>query len=123
MVKGIGNDIIATDRIKGVINRQGQKFLDNTFTKQEQSYCDKHQESFRNYAGRFAAKEAVAKALGTGFRENITFLDIEIMNDDNGRPYVVLSKRLENLLGDVTIHISISHCKEYANAVAILCDN
>jgi len=120
MIKGIGNDIISIERVKGVIDRQGQSFLDRTFSEREQSYCNKHNESTRNYAGRFAAKESVAKALGTGFRDNVNFLDIEIINDEYGKPFVILSEQLKNSLGEITIHVSISHCKEFANAVAII---
>lgn len=120
MFKGLGNDIIAVDRIENVINKRGQRFLDRTFTINEQQYCQKHKESVRHFAGRFAAKEAVAKALGTGFREEVDFLEIEIINDALGKPVVTLSPKLKDLVGDVSVHISISHCKEYATAVAFV---
>lgn len=120
MIKGIGNDIIAVERIVDVINRHGKRFLDRTFTSEEQAYCQQHRESVRHYAGRFAAKEAVVKALGTGFRGEVDFLEIEILNDELGKPVVHLSQNILNLVGDVSALVSISHCKEYATAFAIV---
>jgi holo-[acyl-carrier protein] synthase len=121
MIKGLGNDIIAIERIENVIERHGQRFLDRTFTSNEQEYCKRHKESVRHFAGRFAAKEAVVKALGTGFRDEVDFLEIEIINDDLGKPLVNVSPKITDLVGTVTISVSISHCKEYATAVAVVC--
>lgn len=121
MIKGLGNDIISIERIVHIIERHGKSFLDRTFTIEEQAYCQKHRESQRHYAGRFAAKEAIVKALGTGFREGVDFLEIEILNDQLGKPIVHLSQNLIDQVGNVTVSVSISHCKEYATAVAIVC--
>lgn len=120
MIRGIGNDIISVERIKGVIERHGSRFLNKVFTKQEQAYCCGYKESARHFAGRFAAKEAIVKALGIGFRYGITWLDIEIINDRDGKPEVFCSPKLQELVGDSRIMLSISHCKEYAAAVAIV---
>lgn len=119
-MKGLGNDIIAIKRIKEVMDKHGQRFLDRTYTLKEQEYCNKHKESLRNYAGRWAAKEAIAKAFGTGFGEESSLLDIEILNDSKGKPFAYLSTKLQKNFGEVSIHVSISHCKEYATAVAII---
>lgn len=121
MIKGLGNDIIAVERIGQAIERNGQRFLDRIFTPKEQAYCQQHRESNRHFAGRFAAKEAIVKALGIGFRGDVEFLTIEILNDDLGKPHAYLSPKVAALLGEATLLISISHCKEYATAVAILC--
>lgn len=119
-ILGLGNDIIEVARIEAILARHGQHFLDKLFTLDEQTYCLKHQDAARHLAGRFAAKEAVVKAIGTGFREGTGWLDIEILNNDEGKPVVHLSKALKELLGNLEVLISISHCKEYASAVALL---
>lgn len=118
MLCGIGNDIIEIHRIHKAINKYGKKFLDKIFTFKEQEYCLKYAQSERHFSGRFAAKEAIVKALGCGFRDGITWLDIEICNEGSGRPYVVFSHKLNELFGDVEILISISHSKEFATAFA-----
>lgn len=118
-MSGLGNDIIEIKRIANAIQRHGQRFLDEIFTLQEQTYCLLHQQSERHFAGRFAAKEAVVKALGTGFSKGITWQDVEILNDSSGKPNVFLSKPLKVRFDHPEILLSISHCKEYATAVAI----
>ena len=120
MVRGLGNDIIAVSRIETAIDRYGQKFLDRVFTISEQNYCSRYKESTRNYAGRFAAKEAIVKALGTGFRNGLGWLDIEILNDSSGKPIVQFSDKLNQQFGNPQMMLSISHCREFASAVAIL---
>lgn len=115
MSLSVGTDIIEIQRIEQAIVRHGKRFQDRLFTALEQEYCDKHEFSSRNYAGRFAAKEAIAKALGTGFGKELSFADIEIYNDDSGKPVVsIQGERRE----DITL--SISHCKDYAVATAII---
>jgi holo-[acyl-carrier protein] synthase len=117
---GIGNDIIEISRIREVMGRQGQRFLDRVFTKKEQQYCLKHKEPERHFAGRFAAKEAIAKALGSGLKDGLSWLDIEILNDSQGKPVATLSPAISERLNKPQILLSISHCKEYATAVALL---
>lgn len=119
MIKGIGNDIIEIERIAASIEKHGQHFLDRIFTLREQKYCLRHHESARHFAGRFAAKEAIVKAFGTGFREGISWLDLEIHNSPEGKPQVSLSALLQNKFDHPKIEISISHCRTYATAVAI----
>lgn len=119
IIKGIGNDIIEISRIKGVISRHGQRFLDKVFTKAEQNYCLQHQDSEKNFAGRFAAKEAIVKALGTGLKNGISWLDFEILNDAAGKPVVHFSPSLQKRFASPNVMISISHCKAYATAFAI----
>lgn len=119
MITGVGTDIIEIERIDQSIEKYGKKFLDRLFSPEEQSYCDKHKESARHYAGRFAAKEAVVKALGTGISEGTAWLDIEVLNDPQGKPMVLLSNALREKHGHPRIHLSISHNKSYATAFAV----
>ena len=119
-IHGIGNDIIEIERIEKSIQRYGQKFLDRIFTKNEQNYCLKHHRSSRHFAGRFAAKEAVVKALGTGIREGISWLDIEIINDNFGKPCVSFSEKLQISFPNTQVLLSISHAQLYATAMAML---
>lgn len=116
IIKGLGNDIIEIDRIKKAVEDKGQFFLDRIFTKEEQEYCNKN---FAHLAGRFAAKEAIAKALGAGIGEKIGWLDLEISNNDSGKPQVKISEKVKKNFHNPTILISISHCRHYATAMAI----
>jgi holo-[acyl-carrier protein] synthase len=116
MIKGIGVDIIELDRF----NEVNQSFLDKLYTKAEQRLF--HGNNYQTLAGNFAAKEAVAKALGTGF-SGIAPIEIEVLRRPSGSPYVVLSGNARALLdsmGGGTIHISISHSKHSAVAMAVL---
>ncbi len=119
MIRGIGTDIIEVSRIEANIQKHGQKFLEKVFTKNEQDYCKSFRQSSRNFAGRFAAKEAVAKALGSGLTQGLNWLDMEILNDSQGKPYLILSEPFNNRFENPLIHLSISHCHEYAVATAI----
>jgi len=89
------------------------------FTKEEQSYCLKHKKSSQHFAGRFSAKEAIVKSLGTGLRHDVNWLDIEILNDEQGKPHVTLSPPLSQKFDHPEFLLSISHSQEYATAVAI----
>ncbi len=119
MVLGLGSDIIEVQRIESSIARHGQRFLDRIFTKNEQQYCLQHRDSARHFAGRFAVKESIVKAFGLGIGETISWLDIEINNDPKGKPYPSFSPRVQSHFDHPVVHITISHCKEYAMAVAI----
>lgn len=119
MILGIGNDIIEIARIQAVIARHSKRFLNRIFTPSEQEYCLKRKNPALHLAGRFAAKEAIVKALGTGFSQGISWLDIEIKNDSKGKPIVSFSPSAKELFGDLNLHISISHCHHYATAFAV----
>lgn len=116
---GIGNDIIEVDRIRKSIERYGDRFLDRVFTQREQTYCLARKDAAIHFAGRFAAKEAVVKALGTGFTEAVSWVDIEVVNDAKGKPTVLLSAKANHIFNQPLLHISISHCHTYATAVAV----
>ncbi len=120
MILGIGNDIVETARIQAVLTRYSQRFLNRVFTSYEQDYCLKRKEPALHLAGRFAAKEAIVKALGTGFSQGLTWLDIEIRNHPTGKPIAIFSPFAQELFGDLTtLHVSLSHCQQYATAFAI----
>lgn len=118
-----GTDIIEINRVEEAIESLGDKFLNGVFTKQEIEYCEsKKKQKYQHYAGRFAAKEAVFKAISELLESKyeIKWTDIEILNNENSKPKVNLKLKLENI---ENIDISISHCKQYATATAVLQTN
>ena len=119
MITGLGNDIIEIDRVRTSIERHGLHFLNRLFSTKEQDYCYRYQDPAPHVAGRFAAKEAIAKALGTGFGEHLSWHDIEIINDESGKPIVHLSDTQRKKYNNPQVILSISHCNEYALATAI----
>lgn len=119
MIQNIGNDIIEISRIQANFERYGVKFLERIFTPEEQTYCLRFNHPAPHLAGRFAAKEATAKALGCGIGTDLSWLDISIQNSEKGSPFVLLSTRADLKFNHPNILISISHCREYATAVAI----
>lgn len=119
MIKGLGTDIIEVSRIEKAWKQHTHHFLDRLFTKKEQEYCFKHRHFLLHLAGRFAAKEAISKALGTGFGQHLGWLDIEILNDEAGKPYATLSASAAHTFNHPHLILSISHCRHYATAVAI----
>lgn len=120
MEEGLGTDIIEIKRIASAIERHGERFLLSLFTEKERSYCQRYADPSPHYAGRFAAKEAILKALGTGLQKEIGWLDIEVIGDSHGKPEVHLSERLRQNFPKAIFLLSISHCKEYAIATAHL---
>ena len=119
-----GVDIIEIDRIKKSVDANGFAFRDRVYTETEIKYCEsKKAACFQSYAVRFAAKEAVVKALGTGISRGIALKDIEITNDVNGKPSVNLYGKarevFEELKGD-SLSISLSHCESYAVAYVVI---
>lgn len=119
-VKGVGTDIIEIERIRVAIDRHGDRFLDRLFTEAEKEYCLRYKDAPPRFAGRFAAKEAVLKAFGTGLSNEMSWKEIEIVNDKQGKPEVQLSVRLQGLLSIDHVFLSISHCDTYATATAIV---
>ena len=121
MIIGIGNDIIEIERVEKAILKEG--FKNKVYTQKELENIEKRGNRTETYAGIFSAKEAISKAIGTGVRE-FSLTDLEILNDDLGKPYVVISEKLDKILKakkeDYQIEISISHSKKYATAVAII---
>jgi len=120
MIKGIGIDIIEIERIKDAITRRKDAFIERLFTEKERQMCPTGSETSlaTHYAGRFAAKEAVSKALGTGFR-GIDWKDIEIISDELGKPNVFLSQKIRERFGNPQLLITISHSKIHASAFCL----
>lgn len=119
MIRGLGNDIIEIARMRSSIDRHGQHFLNRLFSQQEQDYCYRFQDPSPHFAGRFAAKEAIAKAMGTGFGAHLSWHDIEIINNELGKPTVRFSNAVQSKHHNPQVLLSISHCTEYAIATAI----
>jgi holo-[acyl-carrier protein] synthase len=119
MIKGLGTDIIEIARIEKSIEEHAHHFLSRVFTENERAYCQKFKISAPHFAGRFAAKEAIAKALGTGFGESLSWQDIEILGEESGKPTVTLSAKANKSFQNPNIFISISHSSSHATAVAI----
>lgn len=117
-----GIDIIEINRIKKSIENKGEKFISTMYTEKEINYCEsKKNQKYQHYAARFAAKEAIFKALSTRLEKRFNWKDFEILNDKNGKPKIVLQCEIPEL---EDIDISISHCKEYAvaNVIAVYRD-
>jgi len=122
MIGGLGTDIVEISRIREMLERHGSHFVDRCFTRSEIEYATKHRDPTLRYAGRWAAKEAVVKVLGTGFVQGITFHDVEVVSLHTGQPTVRLSGRAAEIAveqGIERILLSISHAREYAVATAI----
>ncbi len=120
-IVGIGTDIVECVRIARMIEEHGEVFLRRVYTDHEIRYCQARKRAMEHFAGRWAAKEAILKCLGTGWRRGINWTDLEVRNDANGMPCVNLHgavKELAERLGIGTIHLSISHCRAYATAYA-----
>jgi len=122
---GIGIDVVEVERIASAIERHGEPFLAKLFTANERAYCETQKKSALHYAARFAAKEAVSKALGTGIGGQAGWLDLEVTRDSAGAPKLVLlgsAAEFANQNGITDIQISLTHARDYAaaNAIAIV---
>ena len=117
-IYGIGTDIIEISRIEKAINRT-KIFNKKVYSEKEIEHIEKKKNFYASYAGRFAAKEAFSKALGTGVR-GFLLKDVEILNDELGKPVVYLYNEIKKLAEGLKIQISISHSKEYAVSTVIL---
>ena len=123
MIVGIGTDIIETDRINTLIEKYGQRFLDKVFTATEQEICMPAANRAQRFAARFAAKESVMKALGTGWAQGVRFRDIELPTTEKQPPRIELSgvaAQRARQLGGTRWHVSLSHCDKYAIAFVVL---
>ena len=122
-ILGIGIDVVEVGRIKDSIKSFGSRFLDRIFTEKEQVYCEGKKDKELNYAARFAAKEAISKAFGTGLGESMRWTELEITRLDSGQPIVVLhggALAYAEKLNVVSIQISLTHTASYAAANAII---
>ena len=119
---GIGTDITECLRIARMIERHGELFINRVYTPEEINYCQSRKQATQHFAGRWAAKEALLKAIGTGWRRGITWRDMEIRNEPSGRPVVAVrggAKDVVEQLGVTKLLVSISHCRTHATAYAV----
>ncbi len=123
MIVGLGVDMEEISRVGDVIGRHGRTFLERVFTAAEIAYCERHRESVERYAGRFAAKEATMKALGTGWSKGVRWRDIEVTRLPGQRPTIVLhgvAREHAERMGARHISLSITHTGNFALAEVIL---
>ncbi len=121
MIYGIGIDLIKIERVKAAAEKWGKKFLERVFTEKEMVYCYERKEPYLSLAVRFAAKEALIKAIGSEVFVPLT--DIEIVNFENGRPVINAKGNLEDFFKEKSIrycHLSLSHEKEFGIACVVL---
>lgn len=120
MVEGLGIDVVEIDRVRGVVDRWGDRFLRKVFTDREIAYAGSRKNAVQHIAARFAVKEAVAKALSTGWSGGFRWKDVEVENDPAGKPTVALGGELRGRLAGAVIHVSISHSDTVVVGVAIV---
>jgi holo-[acyl-carrier protein] synthase len=123
MIRGVGVDVVDVWRIDRALQRHGDRFARRVFTEGEIAYCASARAAGQRYAARFAAKEAAAKALGTGFGAEVRLRDIEVVKDAAGAPALRLHGGAEKLaasMGVRRIHVSLSHSLDHAVAVVVL---
>ena len=122
MIRGLGTDIIEIARVGEMLERHEEAFLDRVFTADEAAYCGERKNYLQHYAGRWAAKEAVMKALGTGWAQGVGFGELEVRTLKSGQPVMVLhgvAREKADELGIGEVLVTISHCRHYATATAI----
>jgi len=118
---GIGIDLVEVPRIREMLEKHGPRFKERTFTAAEIAYCDSCADPAMHFAARFAAKEAAAKALGTGlWSEGVQWTDIEVVREDSGRPRLVLHGMALHHAAGAVCHVSLTHTRDLAMAQVIL---
>lgn len=123
MVLGVGCDLTEVERIRAMHERHGERFLLRVYTQAERDYCATLKNPYASLAARFAAKEAVSKAFGTGIGAELGWLSISVVRDEAGKPSIELDEQGRALLarhGGNCVHISLSHTKELAQAFAVI---
>jgi holo-[acyl-carrier protein] synthase len=123
MIIGTGVDLVEIDRFRKVIERLKDRFILRVFTANEQQFCNEHRDPVPHFAVRFAAKEALFKALGTGWAKGVTWLDVEVRRERQDAPTMVLrgeAQRLSSSMGASKVHLSLSHSDQWAIATVIL---
>ncbi|MDD5569877.1 MAG: holo-ACP synthase [Bacteroidales bacterium] len=122
MILGTGIDIIEVERVENQISKS-DGFRESIFTKREIKYCESKKNKAQHYAARFAAKEAFFKAIGTGWRDGLAFIEIEIKNNELGKPEIILhgkTKKFSEKQLIKNIHVSLSHIKNFVTAIITL---
>ena len=122
MILGLGVDIAEVARVKAVIERRGELFLRRVYTPREREYCEQFRNKYERYAGRFAAKEAAMKALGTGWSRGVRWLDVEVVRQRGGRPTIALAGQAKKIAEEMAVRrivLSITHTESQALAQVI----
>jgi len=112
LILGMGVDIAEVERIQGAIERYGEVFLRRVYTTREREYCERFKNRYERYAARFAAKEAAMKALGTGWRRGVKWVDFEVVRETSGRPTLAITgeaAKIAEQLGVNSVALSITH--------------
>lgn len=122
MIRGVGLDIVEVERIREALDRHGESFLDRVLTPAERAYCARFHDPGPPVAARFAAKEAVFKALGTGWSGGMRWTDVEVVRGETGPPRVELHGKARQAAGEGRIWLSLTHEKTVAAAMAVLED-
>ena len=123
MIVGIGVDLCEVDRIEAAIARHGERFLTRIYTESERAYCESKQNRMERFAGRFAAKEAAMKAIGTGWRRGVAWRDFEVIRTPSGQPVISfhgVAQKIADELGVGKAFVSITHIKSMAMAQVML---
>lgn len=123
MIVGTGVDLVEIARLRKIIQNLNRRFVQRVFTEGEQSFCDQRRDPAPHYAARFAAKEALFKALGTGWAQGVTWRDAEVRRNEHEAPALILhgeALRRCQALGADRIHLSLTHSEQYAIATVIL---
>jgi holo-[acyl-carrier protein] synthase len=121
-VFGVGIDLVKVSRLREALERHPDRFRARIFTESEVTFCETLGDKYPSYAGRFAAKEAFSKALGTGLRGAIGWTEIEVLDNEKTRPTIRVTGRAAAILGSRKVHLSISHLSDYATAVVVIED-
>ena len=123
MIVGTGIDIVEIARFRKILAGSGERFLNRVFTLEEQKFCLARHDPAPHFAARFAAKEAVFKALGTGWAKGVTWLDVEVQRQEDGAPTILLHGVAQEIAvskGAGKIHLSLTHTDNWAAATSIL---
>ena len=122
MIRGLGTDIVEIVRVGEMLDRHGEQFLQRVFTDDEVAYCQQRKAYLQHFAGRWAAKEAVMKSLGTGWSRGVGFRDLEVRTLSTGQPTIALhgdARETADRVGVGEVLVTISHCRAYATATAV----
>ena len=120
MVRGIGVDIIEIGRIRKSIEDLGDHFVQKIFTAQEIAYCTAKPNAVQHFAARFAAKEALSKALSTGWSGEFRWKDVEVMNEPSGNPILALHGTMKEMLSHCSVFVSLSHSDNHVVAMVVI---
>lgn len=123
MIYGIGIDLVENSRMERLVKKWGPKFINRIFTEAEIAYCGRHTYSATHYGARFAAKESFLKALGMGLGEGVKLSEIEVVNNEQGKPVLVLYEEAKAQIEKrqiTQVHLSLTHTKSYSTAIVLL---